>query len=310
MTTVQIREFEESFVIHFGSDFERINAYTLASTLVAFADAAKSANAAVNPGFEIEVVVEALGPGSFKAQVRALYRSASNLFTHETAKTIVLGVIAAFVYEQTLAPDKNVKVVVNTDEVVIEQGDKKIIVPRQVHQALESAKKSNEFRGNIGRAFDALERDPQISSLGLSPRLDDPKPPLEVPRERFPLISSTQLLSIEDSREIVEHTELQIMRAILERSRRRWEFVWRGVRIAAPVTDDRFFGEFAAHRITIAPGDGLEVRLRIRQRKDSASGIFLNDPNGYEVVEVLKHLPRHTQTSLPDIDRENDTDNP
>jgi len=88
------------------------------------------------------------------------------------------------------------------------------------------------------------------------------------------------------------------MRAILERSRRRWEFVWRGVRISAPVLDERFYADFAAHKITIAPGDALEVRLKIRQRKDPSTGIMLNDANGYEVVEVLKHLPRHRQSDL------------
>jgi len=91
------------------------------------------------------------------------------------------------------------------------------------------------------------------------------------------------------------------MRAILERSRRRWEFVWRGVRISAPVLDDSFYMDFAAHKITIALGDALEVKLKIRQRKDVYSGIMLNDPNGYEVLKVLKHLPRHRQADFPEI---------
>ena len=70
MSTVRIGEIENTFVIHFGSNFHRINAYTLASALFGFADAAKAANSIINPGYEIEVVVEALSEGSFKAWIQ------------------------------------------------------------------------------------------------------------------------------------------------------------------------------------------------------------------------------------------------
>jgi len=43
MPTVEIARFESSVVIHFDTEDTRINAYTLASTLVALADAAKAA---------------------------------------------------------------------------------------------------------------------------------------------------------------------------------------------------------------------------------------------------------------------------
>jgi len=63
--TINIEQYQDSFVIHFGGEFKRINAYTLASTLVSFADAVKEANSLINQGFEIEVFVEALGEGWF-----------------------------------------------------------------------------------------------------------------------------------------------------------------------------------------------------------------------------------------------------
>jgi hypothetical protein len=95
-------------------------------------------------------------------------------------------------------------------------------------------------------------------------------------------------------REIVEIANLQIVRAILQRSNRRWEFVWRGIKIPAPVLDERFYAEFSAHRITIAPGDALKVKLKICQAKDHDTGIFTNAR--YEVIEVLEHIPRVEQT--------------
>ncbi|MFC1335316.1 MAG: hypothetical protein G8D90_10480, partial [gamma proteobacterium symbiont of Clathrolucina costata] len=130
MHVIDLREFEEEFVIHFGGEPTRINAYTLASTLVSIADAAKAANALINPGYEVEIVVEALGSGSFKAKVRSIYNGLGNLFDKGDLKAIALSIIAAFIYQHTLAPDNEVNIIVNEDEVVIEQGETKVVVPR------------------------------------------------------------------------------------------------------------------------------------------------------------------------------------
>lgn len=97
-------------------------------------------------------------------------------------------------------------------------------------------------------------------------------------------------------REIVEITQVEISRAILERGRRRWEFFWRGFKIAAPILDEKFFDQFFAHEIMIAPGDALEVALRVVQERKEDSGIFVNVR--YEIVEVLNHVPRLRQSAI------------
>jgi hypothetical protein len=293
MTDVDIRQFEQEFVIHFGSGRPAINAYTLASSLVSIADAVKEANSILNPGYEVEVVVEALGRGSFKAKVRTVYKGLGNLFSKENLKAIALGVIAAYVYQNTLAPDAAINVTVNEDLVVIEQGDQKIVIPRETHDALKHVERSEKFRRDVGRTFTALEQDKEITSIGIAPTMEDPAPPLRIPRERFGLVPR-ELANDGAIREVVEIANLQIVRAILQRSNRRWEFVWRGIKIPAPVLDEHFYAEFSAHRITIAPGDALKVKLKISQAKDHDTGIFTN--TRYEVIEVLEHVPRVEQS--------------
>jgi hypothetical protein len=96
MRVIKISQFQDSLVLHFSTDGNRINAYTLASTLVAMADAAKEANAAINPGYDIEVVVETLGPGSFRAKIRAIYTSSRNIFSKQNLTTFVLAILANF----------------------------------------------------------------------------------------------------------------------------------------------------------------------------------------------------------------------
>jgi len=135
MSEIDLRSVGDTIVLHMRKQQHSINAYTLATTLVALADAAKEANSQINPGYEIEVVVETLADGGFKAKVRGVYKTAENIFSSQALQTIVLAVIASYIYEQTLAPDQSVKVIVNTGEVIIEQGDKRIIVPRVVYEA-------------------------------------------------------------------------------------------------------------------------------------------------------------------------------
>lgn len=296
MPLLDLREFEHSFVIHFGTELPRVNAYTLASTLVGLADAAKAANAILNPGYEVTVVVEAVGSGSFKATIRTIYSGAQNLFSKQNLKALVLGVIANFVYQHTLAPNTVVTVNVRDTEVVIEQGDTRIVVSREVHGAVTQVEKSPAFRKGVANAIRSVESDVEIRSFGFSRSMDDPEPPIPIPRDRFAILTKEISDLGEDERELSEITDLQIVRAILERSRRRWQFVWNGVRISAPVMDQRFYGDFFAHKIRIAPGDILRVRLHVRQRRHADLKIFINE--SYEVAEVLEHIPRPEQRDL------------
>lgn len=295
MRDVDVREFEEDFVIYFGGEPKRINAYTLASSLVSIADSVKSANSLINPGYNVEVVVEAFGEGSFKVKVKTLYSGAKNLFSKENLKSITLGVIAAYVYQHTLAPDIKINVIVNDEEVVIEQGNDRIVVPREIHDAVKEVEKSEKFTRSIARTFEAIEKDKDIKSFGITPRLEDEIPLISIPRERFSLLSSPP--EIEDNqRFVIEVADLHILRAILERGTRKWEFVWRGIKISAPVLNEKFYSDFFAHKIMIAPGDSIEVKLKIYQTRDEDTGIFTN--NRYEVVEVLRHIPRMRQTTI------------
>lgn len=298
MSEIYLREFENDFVIYFGGKPKRINAYTLASSLVSIADTVKTANSIINPGYEVEVVVEAFGEGSFKAKIRTIYTGiASSVFSVESLKAIVFGVIASYVYQHTLAPDQVVNITVNTDEVILEQGKSKIIVPREVHEYAKQLEKSEKFTQSIGKTFEALERDKDIESFGFTPHLADEVPLISVPRERFAFVSTPT--SLEDGqRSVIEVADLYILRAILERGNRKWEFVWRGIKISAPVLDEKFYDDFFAHRITIAPGDSIEVKLKIYQTLDEDTGIFTN--NRYEVIEVQRHVPRLKQISIPD----------
>lgn len=296
MATLDIGEISDTLVLHFGGEYARINAYTLATAVTGIADAAKAINSAVNPGYELEVVVEAFGGGSFRTTLRAILREGRNLFTAESARNVILGIVATIIYERVLAPKDHIVVNVSSSEVVVEAQGERIVVPRFVYDTSRQVQQSPLIQSGVGRAIQAIAADPAIESFGVS---RDPRsaPPIPLKRELLAAVPTSAEETGPDTRVLEEVTEVQILRAILERSKRRWEFVWNGLRISAPILDEDFFSDFFAHRITIAPGDSLRVKLRLRQKRLPDLGIYVTET--YEVVEVLRHIPiKGQQTDL------------
>lgn len=295
MRVIDISKFGESLVLHLETDSQRINAYTLASMLVSIADAAKAANTAVNAGYDVEIAVEALGPGSFRATIRAIYASTRNLFSDQRLQAVVLSILASFIYERTLSVDESVKVEIHSDEVIVQSGDDRIIVPRSVYDATRKAERSPAFTRAITRTLNAIMEDEKVAGLGFVEKMESPAPEIVISRDAIQQIG----ISLTDeplTRTVEEQCSLLILKAILKKSRRKWEFVWRGVKISAPILDDEFFSRFSSHEVTIAPGDELEVRLRMKQERDTEINIYTNV--GYEVVEVINHVPQIRQEPL------------
>lgn len=295
MKVVDISKFEDSVVLYFDTDKTTINAYTLASILVSIADAAKTANSTINPGHEIEIVVEALGEGSFKARISAAYNQSKNIFSSQIVAGVIIGLLSNYIYERAFSIDDSIKVEIHAEEVIIEKGEEKLLVPRKVYDATREVEKNPKFVQSIDRAFQAVERDKEIKGLGFVEDMNKKRPEIVVPRETIIATSGT-VVEIEGVRAISEVVDLQILKAVLERGKRKWEFMWRGVKISAPISSDKFYSEFFNHDITIAPGDSLEVMLEIKQVRDEETGIFVN--KSYEVVEVFKHNPRLRQASF------------
>lgn len=294
MTTLEVRREVDRFVLYFETPRREINAYALASALVGLADAVREANAVVNPGYRVEVIVEALSEGSFTATVRTVFTKARDLFSHQAVQAVIWGIVATHIYEKAIKTDEPPKITVTDDMVVIEVGKDKIIVPKDIYEAKKQVERSERFNGAIGRVFEAAKADPSVTGVAFT----DDRPnsyPMIISRTKFDIFRPGDD-DAQNMREIVEITQVEISRAILERGRRRWEFFWRGFKIAAPILDEKFFDRFFAHEIMIAPGDALEVALRLVQERNEDSGIFVNVR--YEIVEVLNHVPRLKQSAI------------
>lgn len=177
MTTLEVRREVDRFVLYFETPRNEVNAYALASALVGLADAVREANAAVNPGHLVEVVVEALSEGSFKATVRTVYTKAKNLFSHTAVQAIIFGIISTHIYEKGIKTDIPPKITVTEDLVTIEIGYDKIIVPKNVYEAKRQLEKSERFNNAVGKVFDAAASDPSVTGVAISEDRGNERPP-------------------------------------------------------------------------------------------------------------------------------------
>jgi hypothetical protein len=289
MTEIRIEKELSEIILYFGTKQKAINAYTLASTLVSIADALKEANLQINPGYDVEVLITDLGSGSFKAVIKTIFTNAKNLFSINDVKGFILGILASFIYDHYFATKPNVIVNVTPEYVIVQQADERVVIHKDVYQATkEIAEKQTKFKDKISSAMKALHDDKEIESIAFMQNTED-EPKIVIPYDNFKnFVIEKENIDDEDSEKpIIETTTLQITRAILENNARKWEFVWHGQRIPAPVIDDAFYKKFSEHHIKIAPGDTLDVRLKIYQKRIEGTEIYEN--KRYEVIEVIKH---------------------
>ncbi len=230
MAEFRVSTLEDGFVLYFETPEQRINAYALASTLVSLSDAAKAASRTLNSAIDVEIVVEALTSGSFKAKVSALARNSGLFVAQQAVLPLVIGVLASYIYEHNLAKKDEISVVVNTDEVIITHGDDRVIVPRSVHDAAQEVARNPAFTKSIDRMMSSVVIDERVTGFGLSPSPDSPPPSIILPREAL-LIRDSESEPDPPTRIVEEDADLYIVKAIMERSTRKWEFKWHGITI-------------------------------------------------------------------------------
>ena len=287
---------DSEIVLHFGGRSNEIDAFTFSNSLVAFAEALQEINRQISPELAVEVAIEGVGPGCFRAKINTKIKSLGGLW-RGVGKPLLIGILASYIYERTLGTSTVIKV--DSSMVVIEQGSNRIIIPRDVYDARQKLPRPQQIERHVARAFAAMEDDPSVTDFALMARIDDPTPPFAIPREDFPRLSTPELSAGEDGRRYRdERTLVTIVKAVFERGNRKWEFVWQsGVRISAPIQDPTFFDKLASREFWFAQGDTLDVMLRVHQKFDDINGVYINE--WYEIIKVFRVDHREHQGRLP-----------
>lgn len=180
------------------------------------------------------------------------------------------------------------------EAVTIERGDERIIISRDIFDQYEKIKENVEIQEHVSGTFKAVERDDAIEAFGLSPRIEDEEPLVQIPRSDFDMLVRMPdiLRSEEEKRRPRTHSAILIvLKPWINASNRKWSFEWNGVPISAYVRDDKFLDQVRFHRIRFGNGDALEVDLQVHEELDEARGVWINDPSTYVIQSVRKFMP-------------------
>ena len=297
MATIDLRDYsdEEGFVLHFGGRPHEVNTYTFANALVAFSDAYRELHGQVYLGEAIELRLEALAPGSFRGKVKGIRKGLTGLMSG-AVQHVVLPILVTFLYTEYLVPEKEIVVEVSDDHVVSQHGDDRIIVPREAYNQSQKLPSPERVRERIGKTIEAVEEDESVESIGVARTLESPAPMVDIPRKDFSMVVELSAVreSTPTSRVKPEKVVLNILKAVFSDQRRKWDFVWNGVKISAYINDAVFTADIVNRKYTIGTGDAIECILDIDQERDESAGVWLNV--GYAVKEVLRYIPATQQS--------------
>ena len=147
---------------------------------------------------------------------------------------------------------------------------------------------------NIQKTFKTVEDDERVTSFGLTPSLEDEKPVLEIPRNRFPIFTHPQEYSTmpeEKRRQREETARLIILKPWVDGSHKKWSFEWNGVPLSAYVDDAQFLDDVIQQKIRFGHNDIIDAKLMYFQDYLENEGVWKNDQNSFVVSEVVDFRP-------------------
>ena len=115
-----------------GGQMHQVDALTFGDAFVSLAEAIRAINHDLNPGYGLEIQIEAVGPGSFRARLKTTKKSLRNLFSAASVRDVVVALFATFLWGKVISPDQPPKIIVDGEVVVIEHGEDRIIVLKEV----------------------------------------------------------------------------------------------------------------------------------------------------------------------------------
>ena len=258
---------ETGLVLHFGTEEHAISASTFANSLQEFERLARAAAFVAAPNYEFEIYLEAIAPGTFRAWLKEV--SVENLLSQGRKSTtaIALSLIATFVYDRYFDGEN----ITETDDfVVIEHGDDKVVIPRDVYEVYNENAESQDLEEPVQKFVAAIHADEGVGYFALSTDIDT-QPPFPIPREAFARLARPPARVLEQEEDVrnrlVEREVVGVLKAVFERGNRKWQFIWNGQKVSAPIVDDTFFDRLESREISFAQGDALIVDILVKEER-------------------------------------------
>lgn len=280
----------KTVTVKFGGQVESVDVNTFTRILLDYAGVLQASCKIEDPQAKIASNVRAVRPGCLEVDLGIIAEGIGGLFKDpETSmQTVANGIaIASGFYglkkflgrhgkavSAVDAPDGGSKITAQDGSTIIVMGGVKNLYVNcpQVSEAVNSS-------------FEALDNDPRIESMSIS---SDGEATFSADRSEFGMIASSPSYESGNTKTVEEETTLTVVKPVLERSTtRKWEFVWRGTKVTANISDKDFMDRLDDELFGI--GTSMDVRLKIIQELDERLKTFIN--KRYEVVKVHSVAP-------------------
>lgn len=289
-STITFDGLGDNFVIHYGGQLQSIQANTFANSLVNVARIIEEINYHLHPDCKVEIRVETLAPGSFRPKIKIISGSlVSKIKSFLPAKDQTIQVLLALfaLWPSLFSSPQNITI--NHNEVIIVNNGNQLILPKEIYDHAKNIGTNNkEVQKAMTQNFEVLASDSSIESFGAVRETDSHEFLVKIPHQKF-LEYSEAIKPQDDAQRIEEYenVELRLLKVILEKGSRKWDFVWNGIRISAPILDENFWEKMKHKEIQISQGDSITAKLRVYQVLEPYSSVYLNDK--YEVTEVKNY---------------------
>jgi hypothetical protein len=287
---------ENEYKLKFYGEYSQIDANTLANSLLSITTIIQEVNNELATDKKIEIKVKALQKGSFLVHIElieSLRTALTELITRDnigTAAAVMAITIGILQLRALLKGGRPKNVTLTGDNLYVENNDGKVMVID--NRTYKMYNHNVTIKNSVSKNFETLYSDGSISEFEIVS--SDDKTLIKIPRDEFEGMSIKSETIEENRKKISEVATLHIFKLVFD-ANYKWEFYYKGNRISAKITDKVFYDQIDQGE-GFAKGDALEVELQINQIFDSNVNTYINE--SYEVVNVLKHIPRGAQQKL------------
>jgi hypothetical protein len=287
----------EEILLYFQIDAEGVDAQTFGRALISFDALYRAINGVANPGLEIEIEFIRSDQGSIRAILRSFKKDTKTLLDHPFLYIIfplLLAILATAVTSQ------DVKIIVEDDSYIVKHGKREIVLPRNAEQVAKRVEHDPTVRRTVREFFAVVESDHNIKAVDFrSPTIPD-EPVIPIDREKFAELRGLPELVESEMPKYKQETYFRqsvvVITAVLEKSKRKWQFLWNGNKIWADILDDSFFEKLLLHLYEFGQGDTLVVDLVANQELNEFVKAY--ETKSYHVVKVHSHSKAPKQPSM------------
>ena len=236
--------------------------------------------------YDIEITIDRTGEGTFWSHLNI---KGKNFFTKikeilpAKDQTIPIAIALIALLKDC---DKKDNITIKNDYVII---DNSIKIDKNVYNTAYNLSIRPSIQSSVKKTFNVLSEDNGITAFAIAKSQDDCEKHnflISINKEEF---DNFEVLEEEDVRfDIRLKQTLHPIKVILEKSKRKWEFVWDGRRISAKVTCQEFYNKLLDGKIGLKPKDYIVATLKIKQKLDKINNVYINEE--YEITEINDYI--------------------